>query len=155
MAFIGCGSSQFVRLLAGDGICWMKHGSAVGADDGRATRCKVSRRLIEGWIHWTTSRSTKCKMILSRKIVPPRTSFVCPAKMSDEVPRGATYFVSGILWKSSPEQVSARINWRDVILVSFQKKSGPSPGFLKIVERKEACDQKLKSKNYSLTTFVT
>ena len=40
-AFVGRGSSQIVRSLAGDGICWMKHGSTVGADDGRATRCKV------------------------------------------------------------------------------------------------------------------
>ena len=56
------------------------------------------------------------------------------------------YFVWDFV-KNPPEQVSARIKWRDIMLVSLDKKSGPSPGFLKIIERKEARDQKLKSKN--------
>ena len=36
---------------------------------------------------WTTSRSRKkCGVIANRKIVSLPASFVCPAKMSDEVP---------------------------------------------------------------------
>ena len=97
---------------------------------------------VGGSDEWTTIRSTNCEVNSNRKILS-RTSIVCPAKMSDEVPRGATYLVWDFV-KSSPEQVSARMNWRDVIFVSFQKKSGPSPGFLKVIEQKEACHQKLK-----------